>query len=143
MKSAALPPKHVGEAIRRLRKKAGLNQEQLAQRTGINASSISRYERGKNQVGKTNLKKLCAILDCPPERLFKDAWEISEETSDGGRPISTAAFPAAELERIYDESAGEWKSLYLRTCRALFDAIRDPVASPSSGSGRKLPPKAS
>ena len=33
--------------IKKLRKKAGLNQSQLAQQTGISEQSISKYERGK------------------------------------------------------------------------------------------------
>jgi transcriptional regulator with XRE-family HTH domain len=138
MTATVLPPKYVGEAIRRFRRRAGLTQEELAGKTEINPTSISRYERGKSQVGNTNLKKICAALACLPEQLFAFAWEISEEESGADRFLATAEFPAAELERIYEETAHEWKSLYIRTCRALFDAV-----SGSRGNGPKVPPKVS
>ena len=37
---------HIGEAIRRLRKEAGLTQEQLADKLGISYQSVSRWELG-------------------------------------------------------------------------------------------------
>jgi transcriptional regulator with XRE-family HTH domain len=132
MKREVLDPRHVGEAILRLRRRADWTQEELAEKTGINPASISRYERGRSSVGKINFKKLCAAFGCSPEQLLNHAWEVSEEESDD-RSVATVEFPAAELERIYDESAGERKSLYMRTCRALFDAIREAVASPPRG----------
>jgi transcriptional regulator with XRE-family HTH domain len=122
MKREVINPRHVGEAILRLRRRAGWTQEDLAEKTGINPTSISKYERGKSPLGKVNFKKLCAALGCSPEQFLHQVWEISEEEGDD-RSISTAVFPEAELERIYDESATERKNLYMRTCRALFDAL--------------------
>jgi hypothetical protein len=49
-------------------------------------------------------------------------WEISEKMS-AAPSAAVAVFPEAELERIYDESAMERKNLYMRTCRALFEAL--------------------
>jgi transcriptional regulator with XRE-family HTH domain len=122
MKREVWNPRHVGEAILRLRRKAGWTQERLAEKTGIHPSSISRYEGGRSSLGKTNIKKVCAAFDCSPEQFLQQVWEISEEENET-RSVSTAVFPEAELERIYDESAMEGKSLYMRTCRALFDAL--------------------
>jgi transcriptional regulator with XRE-family HTH domain len=138
MTATVLPPKYVGEAIRRFRRRAGLTQEELAVRTEINPTSISRYERGKSRVGNTNLKKICAALACSPEQFLTYVWEISEEESGADRFMVPAEFPAAEVERIYEATAHERKSLYMRTCRALFDAF-----SGSRGNGPKIPPKVS
>jgi transcriptional regulator with XRE-family HTH domain len=122
MKREVLNPRHVGQAILRLRRRADWTQEELAQKTGINPTSISKYERGKSPLGKINFKKLSAALGCSPEQFLHQVWEISEEEGDT-RSVSTAAFPQAELERIYDESAVERKNLYMKTCRALFEAL--------------------
>ena len=122
MKREVWNPRHVGQAILRLRRRADWKQEELAKKTGISPTSISRYERGKMPLGKGNFKKLCAAFGCSPEQFLQQVWEISEEEGDN-RSVSTAVFPEAELERIYDESAMERKNLYMRTCRALFDAL--------------------
>jgi transcriptional regulator with XRE-family HTH domain len=141
MRRAVLPPKHVGEALLRFRRKAGWTQEDLSQKTRINVSSISRYEQGKNRIGRVNLKKLCTAFACSPEHFLNYAWGISEEESGGARRVVTAEFPTAELERIYDEFASEKKSLYLRTCRALYDTLLEAIVSAPRGNA--LPPKAS
>ena len=141
MRRAVLPPKHVGEALLRFRRKAGWTQEELSRKTRINVSSISRYEQGKIRIGTVNLKKLCSAFDCSPEQFLNYAWGISEEESGGVRRVVTAEFPTAELERIYDEFAGEKKSLYLRTCRALYDTLLEAIVSAPRGSA--LPPKIS
>lgn len=122
MKRKVWNPQHIGETILWLRRRAGWTQEELAEKTGINPTSISKYERGKAPLGKINFKKLCAAFGCSPEQFLHHMWEISEKMSDAPS-AATAVFPEAELERIYDESALERKNLYMRTCRALFDAL--------------------
>lgn len=136
-----LPPKDVGEALLRFRRKVDWTQEELSQKTGINVSSISRYEQGKDRIGKVNLKKLCTAFACSPEHFLNYAWGISEEESGGARPVAKAEFPAAELERIYDEFAGLVKSLFMKTCRVVFDTSQDAIAPPPRGNGPALPPK--
>ncbi len=136
-----LPPKDVGEALLRFRRKAELTQEELSQRTGVNVSSISRYELGKDRIGTVNLKKLCKALSCSPEDFLKYAWTISQEEIGGARPVAKAEFPAAELERIYDEFASLGKSLFMETCRAVFDTSQDAITPPLRGNGSALPPK--
>jgi transcriptional regulator with XRE-family HTH domain len=122
MKSAVWNPQHIGETILWLRRRAGWTQEDLAEKTGINPATISRYERGKAPLGKNNFKKLCAAFGCSPEQFLQHMWEISEKMS-AAPSAAVAVFPEAELERIYDESATERKNLYMRTCRALFEAL--------------------
>ncbi|MFL6232109.1 MAG: helix-turn-helix domain-containing protein [Thermoanaerobaculia bacterium] len=126
MKRSVLDKKHLGEILLRVRRRAGLTQKELEEKTGINASAISRYERGKIRLGSDNLQKVCDATGYSSDQFIQDAWALSRE---GGSPRQAveidpaSAFPQAELERIYDESATEGKSLYLRTCRALFDAL--------------------
>lgn len=121
-----LEKKHLGEILSRVRRRAGLTQKELAERTGINASLISKYESGKILLGDRNLERICDATGYSSEQLIQDARALSREGNPprpAVEPDPASAFPRAELERIYDESAMEGKSLYLRTCRALFDAL--------------------
>lgn len=64
----------LGQAIRAIRKKAGLSQEQLALDAGVDRAFISALERGQRNVTLTNLLKVCRTLDERPSALFK-RWE--------------------------------------------------------------------
>lgn len=52
------------------RKKAGLTQEQLAERVGVTASSISQLENGKQGFTDTTLEALAWALNCDPADLL-------------------------------------------------------------------------
>lgn len=101
-----------------------MTQKDLARKTGINASSISKYERGKVKLGSRNLQRACDATGYSSDQFIQDAWALSR--GDSPRQIVESgppAFPQSEIERIYEESAGNAKNLYVRTCRALFDAL--------------------
>ncbi|WP_253796259.1 helix-turn-helix transcriptional regulator [Kitasatospora paracochleata] len=58
----------LGTLLRRLRKQAGLTQEQVAERSGVSVSTIRRLENGRStdyRVGTVNL--LADALDAGPE----------------------------------------------------------------------------
>jgi DNA-binding XRE family transcriptional regulator len=56
------PDLHPGSAIRGLRLREGLTQEQLAQRLGIKRNNLSQMENGKRPIGKNMAKRLAQIL---------------------------------------------------------------------------------
>jgi transcriptional regulator with XRE-family HTH domain len=134
MKRQVFDLKHLGEAIRRRRRKLRWTQKKLAKEAGLNATTLSKYENGHAQVGKNNLKKISEPLRCSPDQLLKEAWEISEEEAAAAAepsedrkiklPSTPAGFPQAELETLYDEYALDRKRLYVKTCQLLFDALR-------------------
>jgi len=64
----------LGEAIRAARKNAGLSQEQMALKAGIDRAMASALERGTRNVTLSNLLKVCRALDEHPSALFK-RWE--------------------------------------------------------------------
>lgn len=128
-----LDRKHLGEAIRRRRRKLRWTQKKLAKEAGLNSTTMSKYENGHSQVGKENLKKISEALRCSPDQLLKEAWEISEEEATSlARPsgpesapdtLLANGFPQAELESIYDEYALERKKYFVKAWRILFDAM--------------------
>lgn len=52
----------ISNNIKVLREKAGLTQEDLATKTGINSVQLSKYERGVNTPGGKNLSKIAEAL---------------------------------------------------------------------------------
>ena len=56
---------HVGQVLRQQRDKAGLTQQQLAEKAGLLQSHISRIERGEYSPTNKTLTKLAAALGVP------------------------------------------------------------------------------
>lgn len=63
----------VSERIRTLRKEAGLTQEELAERSGLPQSHISRLESGKHSPSRVTLEKIAAALGLPIGRFDPSA----------------------------------------------------------------------
>ena len=54
----------IGEKIKELREDKGISQYRLAELTGINRSTINRYENGSIQkISFDNLMKICEALE--------------------------------------------------------------------------------
>lgn len=56
------PDLHQGSAIRGLRLREGLTQEQLARLLGIKRTNLSEMENGKRPIGKNMAKRLAQVL---------------------------------------------------------------------------------
>jgi transcriptional regulator with XRE-family HTH domain len=63
----------LGEAIRRIRKKQGLSQEELAYRASVDRAYVSGIERGGHNVAVINLCKLAKALDVTVAAIFTQA----------------------------------------------------------------------
>lgn len=53
----------LGEAVRQLRKRAGMSQEQLAERMATDLTQVGGIERGTRNPSYTTLVRLAAALD--------------------------------------------------------------------------------
>ena len=58
--------------MRRLRKAAGLTQEQLGERCNMGLSAVSRLERGHRNPRLETLVRLAHALEVPPATLLED-----------------------------------------------------------------------
>lgn len=74
-------PEHaaLGSAIQRLRKEAGLSQEELADRSGIHLTHIGGLERGIRNPSYTTLVRLAGGLQTQVGRVIVLADEIRKE----------------------------------------------------------------
>lgn len=61
-----------GERFRELRRLKGLTQEDVANRTGLAVSTISRLERGAFTIGVNKLPLLADALGVPVRNLYKE-----------------------------------------------------------------------
>lgn len=59
------------ENLRRLRKQAGLSQEELGARAGIQMADISRYEGGGRDPRMTTVARLATALDVSLSELLR------------------------------------------------------------------------
>jgi transcriptional regulator with XRE-family HTH domain len=73
--------KLIGVKLKRLREKKGLKSNDLADRSGITAQSISRIEKGHQDVSFTTLRKLLASMGYSLADLANEEVELENEKS--------------------------------------------------------------
>lgn len=128
---------NLAAAIRRRRIELGLNQTQLAERTGpeIQQSDISRLERGLVSLPRPEfLKRLAAALDTTVLELFSSAEWLTDEDlarySGDHVPLSSrplviiAGRDLAATSAVVDAlAAGAFRYLLTFDSRTLLDAV--------------------
>lgn len=65
--------------LKEQRKKKGITQEELAEKTGISVYTIKKYEQGQRDINickLENLLKLCKVLECSIEDILTDMMLI-------------------------------------------------------------------
>jgi transcriptional regulator with XRE-family HTH domain len=61
---------NLGKNLRAAREKLGLTQEEVAERSGVQAGEVSRIERGKRDPQVSTVEKLAAAVELSPGRLL-------------------------------------------------------------------------
>jgi len=61
---------NLGKNLLAARKKLGLTQEQVSERSGVQAGEVSRIERGQRDPQVSTVEKLAAAVELPPGRLL-------------------------------------------------------------------------
>ncbi len=76
----------ISNKIQVLRKKAGISQEELAEKVGVARQTISKWELGETSPDLKQSKKMCAIFNISLDELFKnkqvDTFEIKVSNID-------------------------------------------------------------
>lgn len=80
----------LGDRIRQARRNAGLSQEELGRRVGLNRSSISNVEKGRQRILAHVLMDFSAALSVPSARLLGDG--PAEPDLLSGLPEETKSF---------------------------------------------------
>lgn len=105
----------MGEVIRRKRKELGLTQEQVAQRLGISAPAVNKWERGSSYPDITILPALARLLNTDINTLLCFQEELTDVLNDLSIVLSmlmNIAFEEGDVKRAEKiASAGEQTAL--------------------------------
>lgn len=106
-----------GKKLKQLRTKAGLTQEELADKCGIKKQSISRYEKSVREPNIRTAKKIAEALDVPLELLAPTSFDLqffAEKPAQGSK--------YAEFIEQLDQLPPETLELVLAQLRATVQA---------------------
>jgi len=91
----------LGARIKELRKRAGLSQDQLAEKVGIESKYLSRLEVGKRLPSFETLENIADSLQVEMKELFEFANLSSEATSPEGIESALAGASPEELRLAF------------------------------------------
>jgi transcriptional regulator with XRE-family HTH domain len=100
-----------GEALRTLRREAGISQRDLAERVGVDFSYISKLENGHLPAPAADtVVKICSALGVPPERLLSLTGKLPTDVQEtvGGSPAAQQFLRDAKQFSITET---EWQHL--------------------------------
>lgn len=86
----------LGRRARSARRKAGLTQQQVAERIGLSRTSVTNIERGNQQILLHMLYRLAAALGTEPTALLPEP----DEQSQAEMPAEVALLPQEAQEWI-------------------------------------------
>lgn len=77
------------EKLLRLRRQAGLSQEELAEKLQVSRQAISRWELGTAMPDAPNLLTLSRLFAVSADYLLRDEWESDQHASPAAKPALT------------------------------------------------------
>lgn len=81
-----LDPEWFGPRLRELREGAGLTQQQLADRVGVNIEAVSNWERGAKQPSWPSVVSCCVALGVDPGAFLVAPSRGARKKRKAGRP---------------------------------------------------------
>ena len=124
----------LGSAIRRRREQQGMSLRDLADETGVSASTLSRIENGTGKPDADNIARLAGWLDMPIERVLHHGHRA------GNDPNPVVYYPHESTPEIVEAHLRADKHLTPQTAKALSELFRVAYAQfsqPESKSPRK------
>ena len=104
------------DKVLNLRKRAGLSQEELAERLGVSRQAISRWEMGLAMPDASNLLQLSGLFRVTVDYLINDAYESDED-------IPIVKTKEASLNKEMKKVPAMIKSVLIGTAIALLLAL--------------------
>jgi transcriptional regulator with XRE-family HTH domain len=83
----------IGIAIKSIRKKLSIKQNELADKCGISQTSLSQIETGIKRPSDKTIKKLCVALEIPESILYILAMQQAD-VPDNKKDIYNLVFPS-------------------------------------------------
>ena len=108
----------LGRAIRRKREQLGLSLRDVADKTNVSASTLSRIENGTGKPDADNIARLTTWLDVPMERILSGR----SAESDASNPV--VYFPQEPTPEIVEAHLRADRNLTPETAAALSELFR-------------------
>ena len=128
----------LGRSIRRKREEMGLSLRDVADETGVSASTLSRIENGTGKPDADNIARLTGWLDVPMERI------MSGREREGDEAQAVVYFPHESTPEIVEAHLRADRNLSPETAKALSELFRvayaqfsHPGEDPRGRKGRK------
>src|SRR5882724_13115474 len=125
----------LGRAIKRKREENSLSLRDLADETGVSASTLSRIENGTGKPDADNIARLTNWLDVPMDRILGGRQPDSEES----KPV--VYFARESTQEIVEAHLRADRNLTPETAAALSELFRVAYAQFSRNSPDQIPKK--
>jgi transcriptional regulator with XRE-family HTH domain len=120
----------LGSAIRRRREQQRMSLRDLADQTGVSASTLSRIENGTGKPDADNIARLAAWLDMPIQRVLHHGPRA------GNDPNPVVYYPHESTPEIVEAHLRADKHLTPQTAKALSELFRVAYAQFSESDGK-------
>jgi len=108
----------LGRAVKRRREEQGLSLRDVADQTGVSASTLSRIENGTGKPDAENIARLTAWLDVPLDRIMA----ARQHNDDGTEAV--VYFPHESTPEIVEAHLRADRHLTTETAKALSELFR-------------------
>ena len=102
MKEVYSLEKKVGQRFKQYREKAGLTQEELAEKVGLNSNYVSRIERGESFPRLETFVSILNTLEVPPDAILCDVVSISTGYTENVLSKQLKDLPKKERMKILE-----------------------------------------
>src|SRR5436190_23229256 len=130
-KKCGVNTSELGDAMRRRREQQGMSLRDVAEETGVSASTLSRIENGTGKPDADNIARLAAWLDMPIERVMHHGPRSAAD------PQPVVYYPHESTPEIVEAHLRADRQLTPETAKALSELFRVAYAQFSQTSGRK------
>lgn len=120
----------LGRAVRRRREELGLSLRDVASKTSVSASTLSRIENGTGKPDADNIARLTAWLEVPMERI------LSGRDPQGEAPV-VVYYPQEPTPQIVEAHLRADRNLTPQTAAALSELFRVAYNQFSKTTGEK------
>jgi transcriptional regulator with XRE-family HTH domain len=120
----------LGVAVRRRREQQGLSLRDVADVTGVSASTLSRIENGTGKPDADNIARLAGWLDMPIERVMNHGHSATD-------PKPVVYYPHETTPEIVEAHLRADKHLTPQTAKALSELFRVAYAQFSQTTAKK------
>jgi transcriptional regulator with XRE-family HTH domain len=90
------------EALRRLRKRKGLTQQELAKHAGVSQYTITEIETGRRDPRPSTLRKLANALDVEVADLFQEPRQVKLSGSSAAKSDARATLTVGVSRQLFE-----------------------------------------